>query len=89
MSRSRKKHAIIKDKTGHSWYNRCIRRRHRQQVKAILTLQDVMDYELINPKALVNDYNVCDYVLDFDNLSPFWSRYLGTNKEVIDKVKRK
>ena len=63
MSRSRKKYPILKDKTGHTWYNRIIRRRQRRQVKEILTLQDVMDYEISNPKTFVNDYDICDWIL--------------------------
>ena len=37
-----RKHPIVKDKSGHTWYNRIIRRRQRQQVKEILTLQDAL-----------------------------------------------
>lgn len=90
MSRSRKKYAIVKDKTGHSWYNRRIRRCHRQQVKSILSLQDVLDYELTSPRAIVNDYDICDYVIDYEHQRSFWKRFLGDpSDEYLDKIKRK
>jgi hypothetical protein len=87
MSRSRKKHPILKDKTGHMWYNRIIRRRQRQQVKEILTLQDVMDYEISNPKTFVNDYDICDWVLNIGRLNRFWSKYFSTDD--VEKALRK
>lgn len=64
MSRSRKK-PIVKDKTGHTWYNRIVRRRQRQQVKGIISLKDVLEYNVSQPKELVNDYDVCEYKLDY------------------------
>ena len=87
MSRSRKKHPIVKDKSGHTWYNRIIRRRQRQQVKEILTLQDVMDYEISNPKTFVNDYDVCDYVMHMGRLNRFWSKIF--DKDCVEKALRK
>ena len=87
MSRSRKKHPIVKDRSGHTWYNRVIRRRQRQQVKEILTLQDVMDYEISNPKTLVNDYDVCDYVMHMGRLNRLWSEIFG--KGCVEKALRK
>lgn len=87
MSRSRKKHPIVKDKSGHTWYNRIIRRRQRQQVKEILTLQDVMDYEISNPKTFVNDYDVCDYVMHMGRLNRLWSKIF--DKDCVEKALRK
>lgn len=87
MSRSRKKHPIVKDKSGHTWYNRIIRRRQRQQVKEILTLQDVMDYEISNPKTFVNDYDVCDYVMHMGRLNRSWSKIF--DKDCVEKALRK
>lgn len=84
MSRSRKKYPILKDKTRHMWYNRIIR---RQQVKEILTLQDVMDYEISNPKTFVNDYDICDWVLNIGRLNRFWSKYFSTDD--VEKALRK
>lgn len=72
MSRSRKK-PIVKDKTGHTWYNRVIRRRQRQQVKGISSLTDVLEYTISQPKELVNDYDVCDYRFDYTDKR--WESY--------------
>ena len=88
MSRSRRKYAIVKDKTGHTWYNRKIRRCQKQQVRDIKNLQDVLDYKISHPKELVNDYDVCDYIIDYEHLSPFW-RKLGSNEGYRSKVLRK
>lgn len=61
MTRSYKKHAIIKDHTGR-WYNKLIRRTNKMEVKDISKLKDIDTYEITNPKVIVNDYDVCDYV---------------------------
>ncbi len=87
MSRSTKKHPILKDKTGHTWYNRIIRRRQKQQVKDILTLKDVMDYEISNPKTFINDYDVCDWIMNMERLNHRWNRYFS--KDDVEKALRK
>lgn len=87
MSRSTKKHPILKDKTGHTWYNRIIRRRQKQQVKDILTLKDVMDYEISNPKTFINDYDVCDWIMNMERLNRRWNRYFS--KDDVEKALRK
>lgn len=60
MSRSRRKHLVLKDKTGR-WYNKVIRRRQGQQVRDIPKLSDLLTYEITQPKVLVNDWDICDW----------------------------
>ena len=66
MSRSFKKISIIKDHTGR-WYNKIIRRTNKREVKDILNLKDRETYEITNPKTLINDYDVCDFVQILNN----------------------
>ncbi len=63
MSRSKKK-PIIKDKTGHKWYNRIIKRAVRQEVNKIKLLVDKDDYIIPLPYEKVNQYDICDYVFN-------------------------
>ena len=60
MSKSRKK-PIIKDKTGHKWYNRVIKRTIRQVVNQIKYLNDKEDYIIPHPYEKVNQYDICDW----------------------------
>lgn len=60
MSRSRKKHIIVKDKTGR-WYNKLIRRRNRVEVKQIANLTDMLEYNISQPYELVNPWDICDW----------------------------
>ena len=55
MSRSRKsrKKPIVKDKTGHKWYNRLINRAVRQVVRQIKYLKDKEDYTIPHLYELV------------------------------------
>lgn len=55
MSRSRKKHNVVKDKTGR-WYNKLIRRRNRIEVKQIANLTDMLEYNISQPYELVNPW---------------------------------
>lgn len=77
MSRSRKKHAIVKDKTGR-WYNRIIRRHQNQEIRGIKTLADLMDYRISHPYEIVNQWDICDWIFRFDN-----------DEEWAERVKRK
>lgn len=70
MSKSRKKVAIVKDKTGR-WYNKVIRRHQNQEVRRILTLADIMDYNISHPYEIVNQYDICDWKLIFEG-NPNW-----------------
>lgn len=60
MSRSRKKHIIVKDKTGR-WYNKLIRRRNKIEVKQIANLTDMLEYNISQPYELVNPWDICDW----------------------------
>lgn len=65
MSKSRKKVAIVKDKTGR-WYNKVIRRHQNQEIRKILTLADIMDYNISHPYEIVNQYDICDWIYNFE-----------------------
>lgn len=83
MSKS-KKLPIYKDKgiARHECFRRKIKRAIRQKVKEIMYLTDVESYELPAPKALVNDYDWCDYIFDYRFKSQ--SRYI-TDPDEFDK----
>lgn len=70
MSKSRKKVAIVKDKTGR-WYNKVIRRCQNQEIRKILTLVDIMDYNIPHPNEIVNKYDICDWKFIFEG-NPDW-----------------
>lgn len=70
MSKSRKKVAIVKDKTGR-WYNKVIRSHQNQEVRRILTLADIMDYNISHPYEIVNQYDICDWKFSFEG-NPNW-----------------
>jgi hypothetical protein len=80
MSRSRKK-AIYKDK-GIRPYWRHVRRSINNAVRDILHLTDKEDYNIPNPREVVNDYDYSDYTFDCE--------YKRTElKEWRDKLTRK
>ena len=62
MSRSRKKHPIIKDNAITSWYWRPIRREWKQRLKKDL---DDPDLYLRNRREITNDYDWYDWVYYF------------------------
>lgn len=66
MSKS-KKVPIYKDHgiARHNEFRRKIKRRIRQKVRDIINLIDKDSYELPHPKVLVNDWDWCDYILDY------------------------
>jgi hypothetical protein len=66
MSRSRKK-PIVKDKTGHKWYNRLIKRAVRQVVRQIKYLKDKEDYTIPHLYEKINQYDICDWWFDCSN----------------------
>lgn len=64
MSRSKRK-PIYKDKGWeHDNYNKAIRRVQKQKIKDIINLRDVETYNIPLGREIVNDYNVCDFVID-------------------------
>lgn len=89
MTRSRRKIPIVKGpKVKRNWYNRRVKRHQRQQTRDILTLKDILDYEISSSREIVNDYDVCDYKLDYRFLTPFMKRH-GSYGEYAKKVLRK
>ena len=77
MSRSYKK-AIIKDRGLKKLYHRSIRRTYKQKIRIYLcsiNMQDIEDIVLPSSKILFNDYDYCDYVIDYEHIrssSYFW-----------------
>jgi hypothetical protein len=60
MSRSRKKYAIYKDKGFRkNGYWKTIRRIWKQEIHS--------GKDLSNPKAIINDYDYCDYIFALNN----------------------
>lgn len=98
MSRS-KRLPIYKDHGAarHSEYRRKIKRAIRQKVKDILNLADRESYELPNPKALVNEWDWCDYIFDYRFRRPYhgfiWyeseEEYYKDREEYKKKLSRK
>lgn len=78
-------------------YKRKIRRRIRQEVRDILNLIDKESYELPNPRALVNEWDWCDYVFDYRFKRPYhgliWyeseEEYYKDREEYKKKLSRK
>ena len=68
MSRSTRK-PIIKDRPRNhkksSLYWRSVRSTIKQSIREIAQLEDKEDFEIPNPKEIVNDYNYCDYIFDY------------------------
>lgn len=90
MSRSYKK-AIIKDRPRNykksSLYWRKVRRVQKQALK--------QNKDIPNPKTIVNDYDYCDYKIDYEydrSYGYFWYNNLfgtETHRKNVNKFKRK
>ena len=94
MSRSYKK-PIIKNKSDSRWYNRTVRRVTKNSFRK--ASQEMMNYspqwlweaedeiveiEIPNPKNIINDWDFCDWKIDFRNRK-------SDEKFDINKLKRK
>ena len=67
MSRSRKK-AIIKDRPRNVNAAAFYWRRVRSAIKnAIRSCRDLENLEVPDPKNIVNDYDYCDYIIDYEH----------------------
>lgn len=79
MSRSIKRIPIVKDHHGRL-YNRVIRRAQKIDVKKIMTLADIMSYNISTPYEIIHQDEVCDWKIycpkHFDN-------------KYVNKIKRK
>jgi len=84
MSRSHKK-PILKDKANVALYWRTIRHRIKQQVNKLIK-EDPDEVRISEPKELINDYNYCDWKLDYRD--PYFKGKKNFEKEII-KAKRK
>lgn len=91
MSRSKRK-PIIKDRPRNtkksSLYWRIVRRVINDKVRQISANPDV-EPDLPTPKEIVNDYDYCDYKIDYRD--PDWKNVVisGDINEYIEKQKRK
>lgn len=90
MSRSRRK-PIVKDRPRNdkksSLYWRVVRRVINDKVRQI-TKSPEEDVELPEPKEIVNDYDYCDYKIDYRD--PSWDNAKTEHvKQYIEKQKRK
>lgn len=95
MSRSRKK-AIIKDKPRNKKRTSIYWRRVRSVIKnKIRSCRDFENLEIPNSKSIVNDYDYCDYVIDYEyDRRPgyFWNNDLESDEDMIrrwNKYRRK
>lgn len=86
MSRSRRK-PIVKDRPRNekksSLYWRIVRRVINGKVRQIIKT-DEDETDLPQPREIVNDYDYCDYIIDYRD--PNWSE---KHREYIEKQKRK
>jgi hypothetical protein len=90
MSRSRRK-PIIKDRPRNdkksSLYWRVVRRVTNDKVRQIQSNPE-MESDLPEPQEIVNDYDYCDYKIDYRD--PHWNNAQTERaKEYIKKIKRK
>jgi hypothetical protein len=91
MSRSRRK-PIIKDRPRNakksSLYWRVVRRVINDKVRQIKSNPE-KDLSLPEPKEIVNDYDYCDYKIDYRD--PDWKNVVTSRNidEYIEKQKRK
>lgn len=90
MSRSYKK-AIYKDKGLKDIYWKSIRRTTNQKVKELLK-NEIDEVFLPDPKSLINDYNYCDYTIDYEynrSFSYFWYGKDYDDSKWKNKLRRK
>ena len=84
MTRSIKKSPVIKDKTGR-WYNKIIRRIQKSNIRDIKNLSDIESYNIRDPKEIVNDYDVCDFVFNRDPIKVKRNYTLKEIKKLLRK----
>lgn len=93
MSRSNKKAIIKDDSSKKELLRRRIRRKQNQETQQSKYLENADEFSLTSDKSIVNDYDYCDYVLDYENDRGFvkWlSRYSGQmTKDLLGKLRRK
>lgn len=76
MSRSYKR-PIVKDTGGYGTHYRTIKRRVRQYLRESLKRLDDPTFNFVIPqeKEIVNDYDVCDWVFDYEHRPLRYPRY--------------
>ena len=93
MSRSYKL-AIVKDRGLKNYYWKKFRRIINQSVKQI-TFDNADDKVLLIPKEVMNDYDYCDYVIDYEHdrsSSYFWyndKKMTEEHQKYVNKLRRK
>ena len=96
MSRSHKK-GYIKDRPRNIKKSSLYWRRIRSSIKNIIrSCKDFENLDIPNPKTIVNDYDYCDYIIDYENYRGqdyFWyntqDKYSVSLQNWIKKSKRK
>jgi hypothetical protein len=92
MARSRKK-AILKDRPRNIKKTTMYWRAIRSTIKtAIRSCKDLEELELPDPKTIVNDYNRCDYIIDYEYIPDdgnWWTNYKQMSDENREKYRRK
>ena len=89
MSRSYK-HPIIKDAGGYGKYYRKIKRRVRQYIRESIKHLDDPTFEFVVPKEkeLVNDYDVCDWVFDYEHCPIRYPRFHSKYSFSVEDARR-
>lgn len=89
MSRSYKR-PIIKDAGGYGTYYRTIKRRVRQYLRESLKRLDDPTFNFVIPqeKEIVNDYDVCDWVFDYEHRPLRYPRYHNRYSYSVEDAKR-
>lgn len=83
MSRSRKK-AIYKDKADKAWYWRVIRRVQNQVISQYKNYDSIEEIEEVpHEKTIINDWDYCDYVSDFE----YDSKPMFLSEEEFNEIK--
>ena len=97
MTRSNKK-AIVKDNPSKKeLFRRRIRRKQNQETQQSKYFGDTDEFSLTSDKSIVNDYDYCDYILDYENNRGFVKRlshYCGQTakdffKQITTKINKK
>ena len=89
MSKSYKR-PIVKDGAGYGKYYRTIKRRVRQYLRESLKRLDDPTFNFIIPKEkeLVNDYNVCDWIFDYEHKPIRYPRYHPKYNYTVEEARR-
>ncbi|MDR0799865.1 MAG: hypothetical protein LBN18_08925 [Dysgonamonadaceae bacterium] len=91
MSKSKRKPIIKDNPSRKELFRRRIRRRQNQETSIAKYLEDTEEFQLTDDKSIVNDYDYCDYKIDwYHGISGFFKRLLSkyTKEELMDDIKK-